>query len=121
MMSENLIFPLFVLWIIVIGSYNSWLIAKRGITAMRFGRIFASAIDIFLWGSIFQAEQFCWELLIVAALAGFILFIIYGLNFQDCKSPLHAILMTLFQFTGGFIVVCLLAIYTYQTKKKKKE
>ena len=108
-------------WIIFIVWHNNWLITNRDVSALRIGRILAAAMDIFLWAAIFSAE---WDelfslrsvienfgsyliLLLLIVLAILILLMIIALNYKDCCSLFHAVLMTLFQFTGGFIIFML--------------
>lgn len=107
-------------WLVFIIVYNNWLIAKRRISAMRFGRIIAAAFDFFLWMLVSNAEGFALGLLVLIALAAFILLMILALNFKDCQSALHAILMTLFQLTGGFLVFWLVCGFSGSNKKRKK-
>ena len=106
-------------WIVFIIFYNNWLIAKCGVSAMRLGRILAAALDFFLWMLVFSAEGFTFGLLVLIALAAFVLLMILALNYTDCQSVLHAILMTLFQLTGGFLVFWMICSLTGSRKKKR--
>ena len=108
-------------WLILIILYNNWLIAKRGITAMRLGRILAAALDFFMWGTIIHAEQFSVVLLMFIVIAALILLMIFAVNFSECQSIFHAIMMTLFQFTGGFMVFWMICGVSNSRKKKKQD
>lgn len=106
-------------WLIFIVVYNNWLIAKHGISAMRLSRIAVAAMDLFLWVVILGADGFSLGLLALIVLAMFILLTILGLNYKDCQNALHAILMTLFQITGGFLVFGLVCSITGSNRRKK--
>ena len=108
-------------WLALMILHNNWLIAKYGITAMHLGRILAAALDFFMWGTIIHAEKFSVVLLVFIVLAALILLMIFAVNFSECQSIFHAIMMTIFQFTCGFMIFWMIFGVSNSRKEKKQD
>ena len=100
--------------------YPGFLRKQCDCSPMFLGRIAAAVLDCGIWVSIFDAEGFSLLLLLFIAIAVGIVLLLFALNFQTVQDPLQAVLMTLWQMLGGFLIfVWLCAIFC--NKKKKKD
>ena len=98
-------FFLMILWIIVMAVYDSYLKKECGYSAFMFWRIVVACFCSFCWLGVIAADTVTFEIVLALIIAILLALFLLALNYQTSGNKMHAISMTLFQLTWGFIIV----------------
>ncbi len=91
--------------------YNSWLMRTHGCSALTFWRVIGGIMDLFLWLAV-QGADSTMHGVILFLIAAIIFLLLFFANYQDSKSVLHGLLMTLWLILFGGAIMWLLSILT---------
>ena len=108
-------------WFIFAIIYSGVINRVRNIDVTPIGRVFAAFVGILMWAPIYDADKFNISLIFYAIIPVLILLVIFLLNYNDTQSILHAALMTMVQYSIGFLLVGLLSQVSLSGKKKNKK
>ncbi|MGN8969843.1 MULTISPECIES: hypothetical protein [Eubacteriales] len=98
--------------------YNGWLKEHYGVSAFTPGRMIVGTVDTFIWILLFDADS-VWEALPGIAVAGIILLLLLGVNYQQVKNRRQAVIMTLWHLVCGLAII--MVWYECGRNRKKRK